>query len=57
MQKLHLNTKKKKKQRTRTVGSFWGLAADRLTLVIRANTCGLGVLSFSIFSFSEFVKL
>jgi len=56
MQKLHLNTKKKK-QRTRTVGSFWGLAADRLTLVIRANTCGLGVLSFSIFSFSEFVKL
>lgn len=23
---------------------FWGLAADRLTLVIRANTFGLGVL-------------
>jgi len=43
--KMHLN----KKQKRQTVGRFWGLAADRLTLVIRANTFGLGVLCFFFF--------
>jgi len=40
------------------VGRFWGLAADRLTLVIRANTFGLGVLCifFYLSNCSNLVK-